>query len=339
MPRIYRKIAVIAAVFIVTGLLRAPWESSLESRLTAAGLLREPPPDIDWRQRLRQETLAALFGKFRPIMAIYWTLIGMEDWADKDWPGVEKNFRMATDLDPDDVDLWVFAIWMLETNAASYWIMREDKPETVREAKAMQWVLKGLGVADRSLQYHPESAKLLSQTAKVYHDKMKLPCEAAAYYKRARDGDSPLGFLTRFYPYALALCPGSEEEAFEILMELYREERTTVAGTTVHPHRVPTLIKRIKMLEEELNVPIADRIPDPDPDQELLDRIPNAKGALERLDLKNLEESAEVYLTLKYLYERGSEFRSPILVRSLKNLEEQLSIPAEQRISDEDTEG
>ena len=44
----------------------------------------------------------SFFGKLRSIMAIYWTLAGMEDWANKDWPGVEKNFRMATDLDPGE---------------------------------------------------------------------------------------------------------------------------------------------------------------------------------------------------------------------------------------------
>lgn len=328
MRPIHRKIAIVLVFFVITGLLRGPWETSLDARLTEAKLLRVPPAEVDWRQRLRQDVLAALFGKLRSIMAIYWTLAGMEDWANKDWPGVEKNFRMATDLDPNDIDLWSFAIWQLETNAASYWYMREDVPETVREAEAQQWVLKGLDFADRSLQYHPDSAKLLAQTAKIYLDKMMMPCEAAEYYKRARDGDSPLGFLTRFYPYALALCGGSEEEAYRILMALYAEQR----------HRVPTLIKRIKMLEENLGIPPERRIPDPDPDLELLEKFPEAQRALNNIDKEEEDEAVDVYLTLKYLYDRGKEFRSPILIRSLKSLEEQLQIPIDQRIPDSETE-
>jgi len=324
---IHRKIAIVLVFFVITGLLRAPWEDRLSERLTEARLLRTPPASVDWRQRLRQDVLAALFGKLRSIMAIYWTLAGMEDWANKDWPGVEKNFRMATDLDPEDTDLWSFAIWQLETNAASYWHLREDVPETVREAEAQQWVLKGLDFADRALQYHPQSAKLLAQTAKIYLDKMRLPCDAAEYYQRARDGDSPLGFLTRFYPYALALCGGSELEAHRILMGLYQEQR----------HRVPTLIKRIKMLEEKLDIPLDQRIPDPDPDLALLERFPDARLSLDTIDKEEEQGAANVYLTLKYLYDRGKEFRSPILIRSLKSLEEELNIPAGQRIPNEET--
>ena len=41
--------------------------------------------------------------------------------------------------------------------------------------------------------------------------------------------------------------------------------------------RTPSVIKRILELEEKLNIPAANRIPDPDPDLEILRRYPNAK--------------------------------------------------------------
>ena len=325
MRPVYKKIAVVLVFFVFTGLLKSSWESSLDRRLTEARLLREPPIQVDWRQRLRQEVLGALFGKLRSIMAIYWTLAGMEDWSNKDWPGVQKNFRMATDLDPDDVDLWSFYIWQLETNAASYWIMREDLPESVREAEADLWILNGLDVANRALQYHPESSKLLAQSAKVYLDKLEVPCIAADYYRRARDGDAPLGFLVRFYPYALALCSGSEQEAYQMLTELYSDGKR---------HRVPTLIKRIKALEETLNIPASQRIPERDPDIELLERFPHATAVLDKIDATKERSDQEAYDTLKSLYDRGQEHRVPILIERLNTLEKSLNLPPEQQIPD-----
>jgi hypothetical protein len=203
--------------------------------------------------------------------------------------------------------------------------MRDDLPQPVTEAESKLWVLKGLDVANRGLQYHPDSSKLLAQTAKIYLDKVELPCLAADYYRRARDGDAPLSFLVRFYPYALALCSGSEQEAYQLLTDLYKEGKR---------HRVPTLIKRIKALEEKLGIPAADRIPDPDPDIELLKKFPNAHVALETIDLGEGPSAQEEYDTLKLLHDRGSEHRIPILISRLKFLEESLNIPPDQRIPD-----
>jgi hypothetical protein len=56
----------------------------------------------------------------------------------------------------------------------------------------------------------------------------------------------------RFSVYELSHCEGREREAYERLRALYDEGEK---------ERLPTLIKRLKFLEDKLNVPPDQRIP------------------------------------------------------------------------------
>ncbi len=49
------------------------------------------------------------------------------------------------------------------------------------------------------------------------------------------------------------ICEGREQEAYEKLMRLY---------SVGESERLPTLISRLKYLEDRLNIPLAQRIPD-----------------------------------------------------------------------------
>ena len=60
-------------------------------------------------------------------------------------------------------------------------------------------------------------------------------------------------FDKRFSAYELSYCDGREREAYESLRALYDEGEK---------ERLPTLIKRLKFLEEKLNVPPEQRIAD-----------------------------------------------------------------------------
>jgi len=57
----------------------------------------------------------------------------------------------------------------------------------------------------------------------------------------------------RFSAYELSYCEGREREAYEHLRRLYDE------GTR---ERLPTLVKRLRVLEEKLRIPQDQRIPD-----------------------------------------------------------------------------
>ena len=77
-------------------------------------------------------------------------------------------------------------------------------------------------------------------------------CPAGAPSKSASRRCAP-SYARRFAAYELSYCEGREREAYERLHQLY------AAGER---ERLPTLIKRLKFLEEKLNIPVDQRIPD-----------------------------------------------------------------------------
>ena len=73
--------------------------------------------------------------------------------------------------------------------------------------------------------------------------------------KRLRYPGAP-SYEKRFAAYELSYCDGKEEEAYAQLRRLYD------LGEKEH---LPTLIARLKALEEELHIPPEKRIPEPRP--------------------------------------------------------------------------
>jgi hypothetical protein len=60
----------------------------------------------------------------------------------------------------------------------------------------------------------------------------------------------------RFSAYELSYCEGREREAYERLRQLYDESKK---------ERLPTLIRRLKFLEDKLGIPQEQRIPEAEP--------------------------------------------------------------------------
>jgi DNA-binding transcriptional LysR family regulator len=109
-----------------------------------------------------------------------------------------------------------------------------------------------------------------------------------------------------------------------MLIGLYRE------GSQ---HHLPTLIKRIKMLEEKLGVPLSNRIPNENPNIALIAANPRALDVLDRLDMLNRTDWERLTL-LKEIYNKDPEYRRPPLIKRIKELEEKLEVPQAQRIPD-----
>jgi len=65
-----------------------------------------------------------------------------------------------------------------------------------------------------------------------------------------------MSYNRRFSVYELSYCEGREREAYERLRRLYDEGQK---------ERLPTLITRLKFLEDKLEIPQEQRIPDADP--------------------------------------------------------------------------
>ena len=264
--RILRKTAITLVMLMAFGLLRSPWERQVADRLEEANLLA-PAPDTGIVNLIGQSASLAVLGGLRPLVAIYTTLHAYDAWQYREWDTVERDYGIIHQLAPDDIDAWVTGSWHLHTNASASFYMDETLPQATRERLAREWVLKGVARLKEAARMHPRSAALHKALADVYRQKLADYCLAAEHYKKAMEGEGGLEYLVRFYGYFLARCPGKEREAYDYLMALYRESER---------HHLPTLIQRIKELEEKLNIPAGQRIPDPDPDAKILKRHPNA---------------------------------------------------------------
>ena len=91
----------------------------------------------------------------------------------------------------------------------------------------------------------------------MLREKKKDFCAAADAYKEAQKRKGAPEYIIRFTGYMLARCPGREKEAYDYLRRLYDIGKQ---------HHLPTLIVSLKELEEALDIPLPQRIPDPHPD-------------------------------------------------------------------------
>ena len=266
--RIVRKTLAVLAMLLAFGLAKAPFEDGLTRRLVADKLL----PEIQGTNLgglIGQSAFLAVLGGLRPLVAIYTTLHAFDAWSYREWDTVERDYRIIVTLLPEDIDSWKTGGWHMAYNAAASYYLNEMLPDAVRQRMTREWVLKGVAFLEAGIKQHPESSELHKQLADIYREKLKDYCLAAKHYKASMEGDQPRSYMRRFYGYYLAWCPGHEREAYDFLISLYAE------GTQ---QRLPTLIKRIKELEEKLAIPMPQRIPEVDPDIEMRKRFPHYKG-------------------------------------------------------------
>ncbi len=269
--RTTRKTVAVLALLLVFGLLRTPLESRMTEKFVASGLITEVSTS-QLSSAVGQSTVLAVLGGLRPLVAIYLTLHAFDAWSYREWDTVERDYRLITTLLPEDIDSWKTGAWHMAYNASASALYDDpDIPEAVGKKNSRDWILKGIEFLKRGIEQNPDSSTLHQELADIYRQKLEEPCLAARHYKLAMEGDRPRSFVPRFYGYFLARCPGREREAYDFLMELYHQGEK---------QRLPTLISRIKELEEKLDVPATHRIPDPDPDVEILKKYPHAKPAL-----------------------------------------------------------
>ena len=97
----------------------------------------------------------------------------------------------------------------------------------------------------------PDRPELYEALARLYKEKYKDHERAAEYYAKAATLPEAAPWDRRFSAYELSYCEGREREAYERLRSLYDEGKK---------EQLPTLIKRLKFLEDKLGIPQEQRI-------------------------------------------------------------------------------
>ncbi len=244
---------VIALVLLLFGAAKAPLEHRLlEER---KGLhLHAPDLTLSVREQMGQLAFVAALSGFRSLVADLLFIQAHTAWERTEWSRVLLLLQQVTTLQPRSILFWDIAAWHMAWNASAAAINNPDEPRLTLRVKAQrEYFDLGRDFLERGIRNNPDKPELYEALARLYREKYHDHEHAAEFYAKAAEQAGAPVYMRRFSAYELSYCEGREREAYDRLHGLYEE------GIR---ERLPTLIKRLKFLEEKLNIPSDQRIPD-----------------------------------------------------------------------------
>jgi hypothetical protein len=149
---------------------------------------------------------------------------------------------------------WDTAAWHMAWNASVAAMNDANQPRQALRVKAQrEYFAIGKEFLERGIKNNPDRPELYEALARLYKEKYKDHDRAAEYYAKAAILPEAAPWDRRFSAYELSYCDGREGEAYQRLRSLYDEGEK---------ERLPTVIKRLKFLEDKLAIPQDQRIPD-----------------------------------------------------------------------------
>lgn len=236
---------------LVFGAAKLPYEKALDSAQRMANF-RSTKLDLNLREQVGQlGFLAALSGFRSPLAAILW-LEAYTAWENTEWGRMAGLFNTVTTLQPRSVAYWDLSGWHMAYNASVAALENPKEPSQIlRERRAKQYIEVGRDYLERGIKNNPDRFYLYERLGVLLRDKLGDHCAAAKAFQQAVEKRDAPEYLRRFVGYELAQCPGHEREAYDYLRKLYEEGEG---------QRLPSLIRYLKELEVQLNVPEAERI-------------------------------------------------------------------------------
>ena len=244
---------VVLVVLIGVGLLKIPVERHLAA-LHRQEHFRGVEFNLDLREQIGQLGFVAALSGFRAIVADALFIQAHAAWEDTEWGRMLLLFRHITTLQPRVLLFWDTAAWHMAWNASVAAMNDQKQPRLALRVKAQrEYFALGKDFLERGINNNPDRPELYEALARLYQAKYKDHAHASEYYAKAAALPGAPTFDRRFAAYELSFCEGREQEAYERLRRLYDEGPQ---------ERLPTLIKRLKDLEEKLGIPQQQRIPE-----------------------------------------------------------------------------
>ena len=207
---------------------------------------------LDLREQIGQFGFAAALSGFRSLVADVLFIQAHVAWERTEWGRVLLLFRQVTTLQPRALLFWDMAAWHMAWNASVAAMNDPAQPRLALRVKAQrEYFALGKDFLERGIKNNPERPQLYEALGRLYRDKYDDHEHAAEYFGRAAALPGAPVYDKRFAAYELSRCEGREQEAYDRLLGLYR------AG---EKERLPTLISRLKFLEQKLNIPDNERI-------------------------------------------------------------------------------
>jgi hypothetical protein len=238
------------AVLALIALLFLPAKLKLESEM-AHQRLAAGPLNIGLRERIGQSAFVAVLGGFRSVIADLLFIDAHAAWARTDWTNLLLRLRQATELQPHAIMFWDIAGWHMAWNASIAAENDQSKPPAARQRASREYIELGRDFLRRGIANNPHSPQLYEALARLERDRLHDHAAAAENFYKASRFPGCAAYDERFSAYELSWCEEREREAYERLHALYlRGER----------ERLPTLIARLKAMEEKLNIPPNQRV-------------------------------------------------------------------------------
>ncbi|MDQ3116294.1 MAG: hypothetical protein M3Q86_06740 [Verrucomicrobiota bacterium] len=245
--------AVIAALLLLFGALRLPIEGTLTEQHRGA-YFHQARLGLDLREQVGQLGFLAALSGFRSLVADVVFIQAHVAWERTEWGRVLLLFREATTLQPRSVLFWDMAAWHMAWNASVAALQDRSLPNDVMRRKAQrEYIDLGKDFLERGIKNNPDRPQLYESLARLYKEKLQNHAAAATYYARAAALPGGAKYNRRFAAYELSFAPGHEREAYAALRRLY---------DLGEHERLPTLLTRLKFLEEKLGIPLYERIPE-----------------------------------------------------------------------------
>src|SRR5437016_8950804 len=245
-----RTVAVLG-VLIAVGTLKLPIERNLAA-LHRHEHFRGVEFKLDLREKSGQLGFIAALSGLRAMVADALFIQAYAAWENTQWGRMLLLFRHVTTLQPRVLLFWDTAAWHMAWNASVAAMKDETQPRLALRVKAQrEYFALGKDFLERGIKNNPDRPDLYEALARLYKEKYKDHERASEYYAKAAALPGAPTFDRRFAAYELSYCEGREQEAYERLRQLYDQGPQ---------ERLPTLIKRLKTLEEKLGIPQQQRI-------------------------------------------------------------------------------
>jgi tetratricopeptide (TPR) repeat protein len=213
--------------------------------------------NLDLREKLGQLGFIAALSGFRSIVADALFIQAHVAWERTEWGRVLLLFRQVTTLQPRAILFWDMAAWHMAWNASVAALNDKNQPRLALRVKAeREYFALGKDFLERGVKNNPDRPQLYESLARLYKEKYKNHERASEFFAKAAALPGAPSYERRFSAYELSYCEGREREAYDRLRRLYDEGEK---------ERLPTLITRLKFLENKLGIPQDQRIPDGDP--------------------------------------------------------------------------
>jgi hypothetical protein len=213
--------------------------------------------NLSLRDQIGQLGFVAALSGFRALVADVVFIQAHVAWERTEWGRVLLLFRQVTTLQPRSILFWDMAAWHMAWNASVAAFRDPSQPRQALRIKAQrEYFALGKDFLEAGIRNNPEKPQLYESLGRLYREKYNDHSHASEYFKKAAALPGAPAYMTRFAAYELSDCEGREREAYQELHRLY----------DLGPkERLPTLITRLKFLENKLNIPQDQRIPDPEP--------------------------------------------------------------------------